>query len=169
MTDLPGRLRAAGAALLGLRGALVAGEPWPLSDNYGHEAESTWGPRELLAHVDEMLTYWVAELDRVRTGAPDAPVAFGRVATDTSRLERIDAARRQDVGRQLDDIRGGLDAALAFIARLTPADRARIGNHPTRGALPIDASIERFLVSHLEEHVAQLREILDRPTEPPAR
>jgi hypothetical protein len=162
MTDLVTRLRTSGGDLLQLRDRLVAGEPWRLSDSYGTEPEATWGPRELLAHVEEMLTYWIDELRRVQAGNGSAPVPFGRIASDPSRLRRIDDARQHDVGRQLDDIRTGLDDAVVFAEGLSDEDRGRLGVHPTRGEITIEASIDRFLVSHLEDHLAQLREILDR-------
>jgi hypothetical protein len=161
MTDLATRLRSSGYDLLQLRDRLVAGEPWPLSDSYGTEPEATWGPRELLAHVEEMLTYWIDELRRVRAGDAGAAVAFGRIASDPSRLRRIDDARQHDVGRQLDDIRTGLDDAVGFAEDLRDEERGRVGTHPTRGEITIEASIERFLVTHLEDHIAQLRDILD--------
>jgi hypothetical protein len=161
MTDLATRLRSSGDDLLQLRDRLVAGEPWPLSDSYGTEPEATWGPRELLAHVEEMLTYWIDELRRVRAGDAGAAVTFGRIASDPSRLRRIDDARQHDVGRQLDDIRTGLDDAVGFAEDLRDEERGRVGTHPTRGEITIEASIERFLVTHLEDHIAQLRDILD--------
>jgi hypothetical protein len=161
MTDLATRLRSSGDDLLQLRDRLVAGEPWPLSDSYGTEPEATWGPRELLAHVEEMLTYWIDELRRVRAGDAGAAVAFGRIASDPSRLRRIDDARQHDVGQQLDDIRTGLDDAVGFAEDLRDEERGRVGTHPTRGEITIEASIERFLVTHLEDHIAQLRDILD--------
>jgi hypothetical protein len=48
------------------------------------------------------------------------------------------------------------------VAGLSAADLERRGLHPTRGEFPVGAAIERFLVTHLEEHVVQLREILAR-------
>lgn len=155
--DLPDRLRASGAALHGLRGPLVAGEPWPLSDNWGHTPEAEWGPREVLGHVDEMLPYWVDELSRVVAGDGATPVAFGRIATDQSRLDRIDADRRLPTGELLDSIDAGLQRTIAFVEGLSATELERIGAHPSRGELSVAASIERFLVSHLEEHVVQLR------------
>ena len=163
MDDLVGRLHDAGTALLDLRGPLVAGEPWPLSDDWGHTPESDWGPPEVLGHVDEMLPYWVDQLEAVLAGDPAAAVPFGRIATDQSRLDRIQADRAHPVGRQLDDIAAGLARAEAFAVGLTAADAGRLGRHPTRGELTVRDSVERFLVVHLEEHVVQLREILGRP------
>ena len=163
MDHLAARLRAAGTALLELRGPLVAGEPWALSTDYGHTPESDWGPREVLGHVDEMLPYWVDQLETVLAADPATPAHFGRVATDQSRLDRIAADRQKPVGELLDDIAIGLDRAAAFIERLTPDDRARTGLHPSRGEISVGDSLEAFLSGHLEGHVTQLRAILARP------
>jgi hypothetical protein len=163
MDDLARRLRDAGTALLGLRDALVAGEPWPLSDDYGHTPESEWGPPEILGHVDEMLPYWTDELERVLAGDGANPVTFGRIATDQSRMDRIDADRRKPMGDLLDDIAAGLDRAAAFAAGLDADAAARVGVHPSRGEITVADSIERFLAAHLEDHVVQLREHLTRP------
>ena len=160
MDDLPDRLRAAGTALLGLRGALVAGEPWPLSENWGHTPEAEWGPREVLGHVDEMLPYWVEELRRVVAGDGVTPVAFGRIATDQSRLDRIDADRRQAAGELVDSIDAGLQRTIDFVNGLSADELDRIGAHPSRGDITVAASLERFLVGHLEDHVEQLRATL---------
>ncbi|HEY8847301.1 MAG TPA: hypothetical protein VIM24_11615, partial [Candidatus Limnocylindrales bacterium] len=75
------RLKHAGSELLDLRGPLVAGEPWPLSAAYGTEPEADWGPREVLAHVNEMLPYWATELRVILAGDPAGATPFGRVST----------------------------------------------------------------------------------------
>jgi len=162
MDDLAGRLRDAGSALLSLRGALVAGEPWPLSAAYGTEPEADWGPREVLAHVNEMLGYWPRELAGVIAGNPAEAVPFGRVASDAERIRRIAVDRERPVGEQLDAIGLSLAGAASFLAGLTAADLQRRGAHPTRGELTIERSVEPFLTGHLEGHVVQLREILAR-------
>jgi hypothetical protein len=162
MNDLADRLRDAGSDLLDLRGPLVAGEPWPLSAAYGTEPEADWGPREVLAHVNEMLGYWTAQLESVLASDPATAVPFGRVATDPDRIARIAADRELPSGDLLDRIDAGLVTATGFAGGLSAADLERRGLHPTRGELTVGASLERFLVTHVEEHVAQLREILAR-------
>jgi hypothetical protein len=162
MDDLAGRLRDAGTALLGLRGALVAGEPWPLSAAYGTEPEADWGPREVLAHVNEMLGYWPVQLQGVLAGDPSTAVPFGRVATDEERIRRIEVDRQRPVGELLDAIELSLPTAVAFVAGLTPSELDRRGGHPSRGELTVAQAIEPFLSGHLEGHVVQLREILAR-------
>jgi len=131
MDDLADRLRDAGTALLDLRGPLVAGEPWPLSAVYGTEPEADWGPREVLAHVNEMLPYWVAQLSVVLAADPAGPPPpFGRVATDAERIGRIAADRDLAIDPLLDEIAIGLNAATTFIGAMSDADGERIGLHP---------------------------------------
>jgi hypothetical protein len=162
VTDQTRRLRDAGAEMLGMRGALEAGEPWPLSAAYGTEPEADWGPREILAHVSEMLQYWPVQLGTVLAGDPATAVPFGRTASDPSRLGRIAADRLQPVGVLLDGISTGLTTAGEFLDGLSAADLARRGMHSIRGETTVDGAAERFLVAHLGEHVVQLRAILER-------
>lgn len=163
MDDLAGRFRDAGSQLLALRGPLVAGEPWPLSAAYGTEPEADWGPREVLAHVNELLPYWATQLRLIVAGDPTAPTPFGRISTDPTRIGRIATDRELRVGDLLDRIAAGVAIVEDVLAGLTPADLERRGVHSTRGELTVAASAERFLVGHLEEHVEQLQGILARP------
>jgi len=160
MHDEAARIQAMGAAIEDLRDPLEAGEPWPLSAVWGTEDEAQWGPREVLAHVAEMLSYWHGELTRVVAGGGSAPVPFGRVASDPSRLARIDELRRRPAGDLVDEIGGRVPEVAAFVDRLTPDEADRVGRHQTRGELTVSDSVQRFFASHLEEHVAQLRDIL---------
>jgi hypothetical protein len=160
VAGLTTRLRDAGAAMLGLRAPLAAGEPWPLSPDYGTGPEASWGPREVLAHVNEMLPYWTGQLEAVVAGDPGMAVPFGRVATDPARLGRIADDRQRPTGELLDRIEAGLGTASAFVSARTDADLGRIVLHPARGELSVGDALERFVVGHLEDHVEQLRTIL---------
>jgi hypothetical protein len=162
MDDLAGRLRDAGTQLLDLRGRLVAGEPWPLSAAYGTEPEADWGPREVLAHVNEMLPYWAIQIRLILAGDPAEATPFGRVATDPERLGRIAADRELRVGDLLDRIAPSLANVEDALAGLTPEDLERRGLHSARGEITVGAAADRFLVTHVAEHVEQLRVILLR-------
>jgi hypothetical protein len=162
MDDLAGRLRDAGSRLLALREPLVAGEPWPLSAAYGTEPEADWGPREVLAHVNEMLPYWATQVRLILAGDPAEATPFGRIATDSDRIGRIGADRRLRVGDLLDRIAVGLGIVEDVLTGLAPGDLERRGVHSTRGEMTVGDSVERFLVSHVAEHVEQLQGILDR-------
>jgi hypothetical protein len=159
--DYRKRLVTAHASFMGLRPQVESGEPWPLSDNFGTEPEASWGPRETLAHVEEMLPFWLGEVERVlETAGTDQPVAFGRVATDEIRLAIIE----RDRTLPLRELFARIDAAVERIAlrlgELDETDLAAPGAHPRLGPMTAGQILDRFVCSHLEEHAAQLRESL---------
>ncbi|HTK46128.1 MAG TPA: hypothetical protein VL749_12350 [Patescibacteria group bacterium] len=165
MTELADRLEAAAVAIVELAPAIEAGEPWPLAEVYGPGPESAWGPREVLAHVGEMLPFWLGEIELVlaesgRAGDGVEPPAFGRTEQDPLRIELIGRDRMFPARELIDRI----DVEGARVARrlrhLREAETTTVGRHVTRGDLTTTDMAERFLVTHIEGHVTQLREIL---------
>lgn len=168
MDSLADRLDAAVTAMTGLGPAVAAGEPWPLTDVYGPGPESSWGPREVLAHVAEMLPYWLGEIELIVDAGVDAagvaagvePPGFGRLEDDPIRVQVIGRDRafpgRELLGRVEAE---GRRAAGRFRA-LTEAEAGRIGHHVTRGNLTIPEIAERLIVGHVEGHVTQLRDFV---------
>jgi len=155
--DLGRRLAGARDRLVELRPSVAEGEPWPLAERFGTEPEASWGPREVLAHVAEMLPYWLGELERVV--ASDG-AAFGRTGTDPLRLGTIE----RDRTLPLSALYGRIDIAVeAWLQRLADLDSqafTRTGSHPRLGAVPASTIVDRFVVGHLEEHAEQIREIV---------
>jgi DinB family protein len=160
MDAIVDRLERAGRSLTELGPAVEAGEPWPLSDAYGTEPEADWGPKETLAHVAEMVPFWLAQIEFVLGGEPATAVPFGRVATDPARLERIGRDRHLPAAELLAAIDRSVVATAARLRELSPADGARRGLHVRLGEMTVEGIVERFLAGHLEEHDRQLREIL---------
>jgi len=161
MQDLIERLSAAAAGMEALRGSVVAGDPWPLSKAYGAEPESDWGPKEILAHVAEMLEYWPVQVDAILASpASGEPPGFGRVSTDEGRIRRVGEDRRLPAAELFDRIASESQAVESTLASIPPADQDRTGVHVRLGEMAIPAIFERFVVSHLEEHVRQLREVI---------
>lgn len=156
------RLRAASRAMVALRPALEAGEPWPLAERFGAEPEAHWGPREVLAHCEEMLPYWIGEIERILSGPEPAP--YGRVQTDELRIAIIERDRSLPIRELLARIEDGAARYGRRLPELTAADIARRGRHPTLGEQTIEQVLERTVVGHMEGHLAQLREALaERP------
>jgi hypothetical protein len=159
------RLAAARTAYRELRGPIEAGEPWPLAAAFGTEPEADWGPREVLAHVAEMLPFWLGEWERVQAGDGSAAVPFGRTADDLIRTATIG----RDRTLPLRELFGRIDAGIArWVDRLAEAGAegtadGRLGVHPRLGELTTTDLAERFVVSHLEDHIAQLRAVVARP------
>ena len=162
------RLASLRAAYADLRPRVAAGEPWPLASAFGTEPEAAWGPPELLAHVAEMLLFWLGELERVVDGGAAGQVpGFGRVATDAVRIGLIERDRTLPRRVLFDRIDGGLRAWSDRLGSLTAEERARVGRHPTLGEFAATAILDRFVLGHAEEHVEQLEGILaNAPADP---
>jgi hypothetical protein len=153
--DLDARLVAAKERLAGLASSLQSGAPWPLAERFDHSPEASWGPRETLAHLEEMLAYWLGEAERI-VESPDEGVAIGRVATDEVRLAIIERDRTLPVRELVDRVRVGIDRWRDRWAELDAATRGRTGTHPRLGVVTVTDVASRFAVGHLEEHLDQL-------------
>jgi hypothetical protein len=155
------RVAAARAAYAGLRPRVASGDPWPLADAYGTEPEASWGPREVLAHVAEMLPFWLGELERVVEGVPGGGTTpFGRSADDPIRIGSLARDRTLPLRVLFGRIDAGLRAWEDRLVSLSDDERARPGLHPRLGEMPATDILERFVVGHAEDHVAQLETIL---------
>ena len=154
------RIKGARRGYANLAPRVKAGEPWALAEDYGTGPEASWGPREVLAHVEEMLPFWLGEMERVIDGDGSAPMPFGRTADDAVRLGIIERDRSLPLRvlfRRVDD---GLRAWEERLPTLTDAERSRLGVHPRLGEMPASAILDRFITGHAEDHIAQLNDIL---------
>jgi hypothetical protein len=155
------RLEAAAGAILDFQSRVEARAPWPMAELYGTEAEASWGPPELLAHVEEMLPFWLGEAERILDGPAGAPVPFGRVASDAVRIGVIGRDRTVPVRELFARVAADAARAARGLRELTDDESARVGVHPRLGEVSVAGLFERFVTSHLEGHVDQLREILE--------
>jgi hypothetical protein len=161
--ELIGRIERGVEALTRLRERVEAGEPWQLSERFGTEPEASWGPRETLAHVAEMLPFWRGEIERILAG-PVEPVPFGRVASNELRIGVIERDRGLPIRELYGRIESDAERLTGRLGELSPAERARTGLHPTLGVVTVQQAAERFVAGHLEEHGAQLATIVDART-----
>jgi hypothetical protein len=113
-----------------------------------------WDRRQVLAHVTEMLPYWVREAELIAASGDGVP--FGRVKTDPERVAAIERDRREDPLRLLGRMDEGVAAVLAFVGSLDDTALARVGTHQTLGRMTVADVVDRFVVAHLEEHAEQL-------------
>jgi DinB family protein len=156
--DLLQRLNAAITGLESTRTAVDAGAPWPLAAVFDTSEEARWGPPEVLAHVAEMGRFWTGEIERILAGGPD-PVPFGRVSTDTLRLGVIERDRSLPPRALYDRAIADLQLLARRWPELSEADRGRVGLHPRLGEMTVGTIADRFIVTHLAEHVEQLRAV----------
>jgi hypothetical protein len=148
--DLAERLLAAAGRI---RANLGAWRPGTLTEADPGTGER-WEAGQVLAHVAEMLPYWVRQAETVANGNDDVP--FGRVKTDPDRVEAIERDRRDDLLVLLGRMDQGVAGVLALLDRLDAAALARTGIHQTLGRMTVAQIVEEFLVRHLEEHADQL-------------
>lgn len=154
------RITGAADAIIALRAHLEAAAPWPLAELYGTEAEASWGPHELLAHVDEMMPFWLGEAERILDESSAAPVPFGRTVDDPIRIGVIGRDRRMPLRELLSRLESESRRVASRITEMSDAEAGRVGLHPRAGELTVDGLFERFVTGHLEDHVRQLREII---------
>lgn len=155
------RLNTAGARLDITRSAVEAGAPWNVGRMERGEPEAGWAPPEVLAHIAEMLGYWLGELERVVAGGANL-TPFGRTANDQIRGLTVTRDATLPVRELYDRIDATLERYRRRIPGLTEVEIARQGSHPFRGPMTVPQLLEQLVVSHLEGHAEQLEHGLGR-------
>lgn len=157
-SDAAGRLSQLRAAYADIRPTVIAGGPWRLAADFGTGPEASWGPPEVLAHLAEMLPYWYGQYGRVVEGAGAAgrAIPFGRTADDPVRAAVLERDRQFPIGDLFDLVDDGI-ARWERRASYDTEDRsACVGLHPRLGEMTAAEIRDRFVVTHLEEHLRQL-------------
>jgi hypothetical protein len=116
-----------------------------------------WTGEQVLAHVDELLVYWVDQARQVLE-YPDGAVEFGRGKQDPGRLRAVEAGRSADGDRLIADLLQNVAATRTWIGELAEEDLGVVGSHFKRGRMTVGEIVETYVVAHVEEHVEQLRE-----------
>lgn len=162
LADALARLPALRARLDALRPRVEAGSPWPLAERFGVEPEASWGPREVLAHLGEMLLYWLGEYERIVEGGRDTGdgTPFGRIAADSMRIGILERDRSVPLRELFARIDAGISRWEARLADASPGEGAFVGFHPRLGEMTGAAMVDRMIVAHLDEHAAQLETIV---------
>ncbi len=119
-----------------------------------------WVGREVIAHIDEMLAYWLGEIERVIAG-PVEPVPFGREETDLIRLLTVDRDRTLPVSELYGRLDNSLERVLRRLLELDERQVARRGLHKKRGEMTVRQIVDTMLAGHIEEHCRQMATVLD--------
>ena len=153
--DLDQRLTAAGIRLTALAGELQRAEPWPFAARFDHAPEASWGPPEILAHLEEMLLFWLGEVERILEPGAGA-VTFGRAPTDDRRLAIIARDRTLPVSELVDRVQLGIERWRRRWTELDAERRQQGADHLSLGRMTVTDIATRLAVGHLESHLDQL-------------
>jgi hypothetical protein len=126
-------------------------EPGPPDPKTGER----WDRFNILGHTAEMLPFWSVQIRKaLDTGGP-----MGREPGSSGRLEGIESGRLLGEANLRDRIEKGVAAALGLVRSMAAEDLDREIEAHGRGTLTVRVAVETFLVTHLEDHAAQLAEL----------
>jgi hypothetical protein len=145
------RLRVARDRLVRLRTKVEMSPPPPEDLPRSRE----WVARETLAHIDEMLPYWMGEIERI-LAAPAEQVPFGRVPSDLIRLLTVDRDRSLPVSELYARLDFHLERVVRRLLELDDRQCARRGSDRKRGDMTIRQIVDEMLAGHIEEHCTQM-------------
>ena len=118
-----------------------------------------WSAVQVIGHLVELIPYWTGQM-QILAQATGEPPHFGRGLDAPERLEAVAHGAAADPGELLQQLAGAAGAGAAAIRAMTPAQRARHGVHTRRGEETVAAFIEALIVSHVEDHVTQIQQVL---------
>ena len=118
-----------------------------------------WSAMQTLGHTAEMIPYWLNHC-RVLIAATGEPPRFGRTAGSPERLAGVALGASAKPDELLARLGEEVRAAAATIRKLTVVERSKRGISGERGEITVAEVIESFIVSHAEEHLAQVRAAL---------
>ena len=120
------------------------------------DGSERWEAGQVWAHMAEFVHYWLAELHKVVADFQGTPVPFGRTKADPTRAAAIETGRHVAIATLMGRVGDGLASLTHFLDGLTEDQWAAVGLHSRLGEMHTAAIVQRFLVSHLEEHADQL-------------
>lgn len=116
-----------------------------------------WSAMQVLGHLVEMIPFW---MDRVSAMAASEACRVGRASDSPERLAGIDRGTTGNPGEMIDRLNREVRTASAAIRRMTVEERNRTGVYAKGGTITVGEAIERLLVAHAEEHLAQVQAAL---------
>jgi uncharacterized damage-inducible protein DinB len=123
------------------------------------DGEDEWSAMQILGHMVEMIPYWLNHC-RVMIAAAGKPPQIGRMLDAPERLAGVERGASAALDELLRQLKDEVHAAAPAIRQLSAAERGKKGVHVRRGEVTVADVVERFIVAHAEEHLAQVRAVL---------
>jgi hypothetical protein len=119
-------------------------------------SDERWEAGHVWGHMAEFVGYWQGQIESVLAEYDGEPVPFGRIKRDPGRIAAIEVGRREPVELLIERTHRSITELRRYLGTLGPAEWNAVGRHQTRGDMDIEAIVDHFIVSHLEEHLDQL-------------
>lgn len=120
--------------------------------------ENEWSALQTLGHTIEMIPYWLHHCHQMIDAAE--PPQFGRTLDSPERLAGVEQATTRDPEELLRLLNDEVKVAAKIIRNLSAEKLGKTGIHLRQGEMTVADVIERFIVAHAEDHVAQIRTAL---------
>lgn len=116
---------------------------------------NTWSALQVIGHMTEMIPYWLSHCQTLIVA--NEPPHFGRTADAPERLAGVERGSMANPDELLAALQGEVQAAGHTIRAMSPAQRSKRGINTRQGEMTVADLIERFIVAHAEEHLAQVQ------------
>jgi uncharacterized damage-inducible protein DinB len=118
-----------------------------------------WSAMQTLGHMTEMIPYWLNHCRALIAATGEAP-RFGRTEGSPERLAGVAQGAAATPTTLLIRLEKEVRAAASAIRHFSIAERSKRGISSERGEMSVAEVVESFIVSHAEEHLAQVRATL---------
>jgi hypothetical protein len=120
--------------------------------------DNEWSAMQTLGHTVEMIPYWLSHCRTIIVA--NTPPNFGRTMDDPERLAGPERGQTTDPELMLGYLNEEVSAAASTIRQIPFEHLSKSGTHVRRGHMTIADIIDAFIVSHAEEHLAQVKAAL---------
>lgn len=124
---------------------------------YARPAPEEWSVMEDLAHVAEFPPYWTKEMLKI---VKSPGTAFGRTHVDAARIAAVADHAKDDLAITLGRIDSARAETLEMLLTISDDQWEKTGVHSTRGEINLHEIMERFITSHISDHMQQAKDAL---------
>lgn len=121
--------------------------------------ENEWSAMQTVGHLAEMIPYWLSHC-QVLIAATAEPPHFGRSLDAPERLTGVERGAMGSQDELLRLLNDEIQAAANAIRQMSTAERDKKGIHRSRGEMTVADVVELLIVTHAEDHLAQVRAAL---------
>lgn len=123
---------------------------------YWKPAPDVWSVMDNLCHIAEFVPYWTDQIVQV-VHHPDRE--WGRTHSDPDRLAAVADTSSRDLETVKEQIRSAVCRSAKTIEQFTPAqlEAQAPARNPRWGIKPASFILDHLLVTHLQNHLSQIR------------